>query len=90
MDRDELLILAASHIASGIVEKAYSMVRGSPAQQAAADHVAELSLSIARKIEEGTKKRDPGAARSLDELTDAELQAIVRKGRPAEPETGSA
>jgi hypothetical protein len=56
MDRFEMVVLMASHIAGGIAEKTYGIVRGSPAQAAAADHIAELSVSIARKIiEEATK-----------------------------------
>jgi hypothetical protein len=57
MDKDELLILAASNIASGIAEKAYQNERGSVAQRAASDHIATLSVSIALRIMEEVGKQ---------------------------------
>jgi hypothetical protein len=56
MEKHELLILAASNIASGIAEKAYASERGSLAQRAASDHIAALSVSIALKIIEEAAK----------------------------------
>jgi hypothetical protein len=59
MGKDELLVLAASHIAAGIAEKAYDRERGSVAQKAASDHIAALSVSIALRIMEEAAKH-PG------------------------------
>ena len=56
MGKDERLILAASHIAAGIADKAYDRERGSVAQKAATDHIAGLSVSIALKIMEEAAK----------------------------------
>jgi hypothetical protein len=60
MDKQELLTLAASHIAAGIAEKAYDRERGSVAQKAAADHIAALSVSIALRIMEEAAKHASG------------------------------
>ncbi len=46
MGKDELFILAASHIAAGIADKAYDRERGSVAQKAATDHIAGLSRAV--------------------------------------------
>ena len=60
MEKRELVILAASHIAGGIAERAYNNERSSVSQKAAVEHIAELSVDIAMKIIDQAAKRLAG------------------------------